>query len=77
MNHVLLNKEVGIMNYNSRDQEKVDRNFSKIYALYKKGYSIDYIVSSMPHMARFQVINVIQTIFGQEQVNKEKARAHF
>lgn len=65
------------MRYN--EPRKSDRNFDKIYALYKNDVSTEDIIKSMPHMARFQVLDIIQTIFGQEQVNKEKqrARAHF
>ena len=61
-----------------REPHNTDKNFGKIYALYKNDHSIEDIVRAMPHMARFQVIDIIQIIFGQEQVEKEKrARAHY
>ena len=51
-----------------------NRNYRQIEAMYHSDFSIEEIVKQMPHMRHIEVLDIIQTIFGKEQVRKERAR---
>jgi len=59
-------------------REARDLQYRKIEAMYHKGYSIDDMVQATRNLERFEVIDIVQCIFGNIQMKKEadyKARA--
>ena len=48
-----------------------DVDYKRVEAMYHKRYDNDYIISSMSHLPKFVVIELIQTIEGRINVRKE------
>lgn len=48
-----------------------DVDYKRIEAMYHKKYDNNFIISSMSHLPKFVVIEVIQTIEGRINVRKE------
>ena len=61
------------MKYNNRKEER-DAIYRQIEAMYHKGYSNEEIIKHFPDLAKFEVLDIIQNIFGREQVKKERRK---
>lgn len=48
-----------------------DTDYRRVEAMYHKRYDNNYIISSMTHLPRFIVLDIIQTIEGNINVRKE------
>lgn len=60
-----------------KTRDDYDRNYRKVEAMYWKNYSIDQICANMSHLPRFEVIDMIQKIFGIEMMKRERKQAQY
>lgn len=57
---------------NLRPKDDYDRAYRKIHAMYMKGYTNEEIYRECSDMQKWEVLEIIQTIWGREQVRKER-----
>ncbi len=56
---------------NYRDEEKYNRNYRKVEAMYRKGYDNKTIMDNMD-IPRFETLNMIQKIFAVDKMREER-----
>lgn len=61
------------MKYINRKEER-DTIYRQVEAMYHKGCSNEEIIRTFPDLARFEVLDMIQHIFGREQIKKERRK---
>lgn len=59
------------MNYYDK-KDAYDRDYRKVEAMYRKGYSNNYIIRSLPYLPDFEVLNMIQKVFALDQIKAER-----
>ena len=59
---------------NYRDEEKYNRNYRKVEAMYRKGCDNKTIMDNM-ELPRFETLDMIQKIFAIDQMRLERRRA--
>lgn len=59
---------------NYRDEEKYNKNYRKVEAMYRKGYDNKTIMDNM-ELSRFETLDMIQKIFAIDQMRLERRRA--
>lgn len=59
---------------NYRDEEKYNKNYRKVEAMYRKGYDNKTIMDNM-ELPRFETLDMIQKIFAIDQMRLERRRA--
>lgn len=47
-----------------------DVDYKRVEAMYRRNCSNDYIVHSMPHLCKFEVLDIIQKIFALDEIRK-------
>lgn len=57
-----------------KTKENYDKNYRKVEAIYRKGYSNDHICAAMSHLPRFEVLEMIQNIFATDKMRSERNR---
>ena len=55
-------------------KEDRDSIYRQVEAMYYQGYSNEEIIRTFPDLARFEVLDMIQHIFGREQIKKERRK---
>ena len=58
---------------NYRDEEKYNKNYRKVEAMYRKGYDNKTIMDNM-ELPRFETLDMIQKIFAIDQMKAERRR---
>ena len=59
---------------NYSDEEKYNKNYRKVEAMYRKGYDNKTIMDNMD-IPRFETLNMIQKIFAVDKMREERRRA--
>ena len=57
-----------------RDEEKYNKNYRKVEAMYRKGYDNKTIMDNM-ELPRFETLDMIQKIFTVDKMREERRRA--
>lgn len=52
------------------ERSKYDRVYRRIEAMYHKGLSNDEIIRQFPHLAKFEILDIIQKIDALERIKK-------
>ena len=53
-----------------RENDKYNRVYRRIEAMYHKGFSNDEIIKQFPYLAKFEVLDIIQKIDALERIKK-------
>lgn len=61
------------MKKNYREEEKYNKNYRKVEAMYRKGYDNKTIMDNM-ELPRFETLDMIQKIFAIDQMKAERRR---
>lgn len=56
----------------TKTKEEYDRNYRRIYAMYMKGYTNDDICRECHDLPKWEVMEYIQTIYGKDQMRRER-----
>ena len=54
-----------------RDEEKYNKNYRKVVAMYRKGYDTKTIIDNMS-LPKFETLEMIQKIFAIDQIKEER-----
>ena len=54
-----------------RDEEKYNKNYRKVEAMYREGYDNKTIIDNMP-LPKFETLEMIQKIFAIDQIREER-----
>lgn len=51
-----------------------DKDYRKVEAMYRRGCDNSYIIQNMPHLCKFEVVEIIQKIFALDAIKRERNR---
>lgn len=54
-----------------RDEEKYNKNYRKVEAMYRKGYDNKTIIDNV-QLPKFETLEMIQKIFAIDQIKEER-----
>lgn len=55
-----------------KTKEQKDYDYRRVHAMYCKGYTFEQIYSECSDMQKWQVMDIIQKIYGNEMMKKER-----
>ena len=55
-----------------KTKEQRDYDYRRIHAMYCKGYSNEQIYNECKDMPKWEVLDIIQKVYGNEMLKKEK-----
>lgn len=61
-------------NNKETEQDKYDKVYRKVEAMYRKGYNNETIIKQFQYLSKVEVLNMIQKIFALDMIKNERSR---